>query len=335
MRPLGTPRSNTRLLWRRRLVALAVLVAVPLLGVIVALGASRGEDGSPRAEAGVAGAAGAGERAAQPKPPPPPELPRGGRTILPDFRVVALYGAPQAPQLGELGIGSPATAARKLERQAKPYARKSRPVLPAMELIAVIANGSAGPDGKYRTRQKDGTVRRYLRAARKAKALLLLDIQPGHSDFLTEARHLRKWLKEPDVGLALDPEWRMTGGQVPGTVIGSVSAKEVNATSAWLDQLTARYDLPQKLFLIHQFTDSMVPVPQLKRRRHLANVMNVDGFGGQEIKIEKYRAFARTAKKFRHGFKLFYEEDRRGGSQLMTPKQVMALRPRPDVVIYE
>ena len=60
------------------------------------------------------------ERAqATPTPEPPAELPRGGRRILPDFRVVAYYGAPQDTQLGALGIGTPAQAARKLERQAK------------------------------------------------------------------------------------------------------------------------------------------------------------------------------------------------------------------------
>ena len=111
-------------------------------------------------------------------------------------------------------------AAKKLERAAKPFARKSRPVLPAMELIAVVAAAHPGPGDRYNLRQPDSVIRRYLKAARKAKALLILDIQPGRSDFFTETKRLRKWLKEPDVGLALDPEWRMGPGQVPGQVIG-------------------------------------------------------------------------------------------------------------------
>ena len=93
-------------------------------------------------------------------------------------------------------------------------------MLPALELIAVIANADAGDDGMYRARQSDAVIRRYLRAARKAKAMLLLDIQPGRSDFFTETKRLERWLREPDVGLALDPEWRMQPGQVPGDVIG-------------------------------------------------------------------------------------------------------------------
>jgi hypothetical protein len=159
----------------------------------------------------------------------------------------------------------------------------------------------------------------------------VLDIQPGRSDFFTETRRLRKWLKEPDVGLALDPEWRMTEGQVPGQVIGRVGSREVNATTAWLDQLVTRYKLPQKLLLIHQFTDDMVPEAELKERPGLAYVLNVDGFGTQSLKIAKYHGFVAQAKQFRRGFKLFYSEDQK----TMTPAQVMRLEPRPDVVVYE
>ena len=111
-----------------------------------------------------------------------------------------------------------------------------------MELIAVAAAAHPGEGERYNTRQDDAVIRRYLRAAREAKALLVLDIQPGRSDFFTEATRLERWLQEPDVGLALDPEWRMGPGEVPGQVIGSVDAREVNAVSAWLSQLVERND---------------------------------------------------------------------------------------------
>ena len=300
--------------WRRRLTALGAVVAP----VAVA--------------AAVMGSGDEAERASQArKVPPAPELPRGGRSVFPEHRVVAYYGAPQDPQLGALGIGSPGGAVKRLERQARPYDRKRRPVLPALELITVIANADPGEDGMYRSRQRDAVIRRYLRAARRAKALLLLDLQPGRSDFFTEATRLEKWLREPDVGLALDPEWRVQEGEVPGQIIGSVGAREVNATSAWLAQLVAEHDLPEKLFVVHQFTDDMVPEQELKRRDGLAMVLNVDGFGGQEIKKAKYRDFTRQARDFFHGFKLFYEED----TDMMRPREVMRLRPKPVLVVYE
>jgi hypothetical protein len=303
---------------RRRLVALAVLLAVAAAVVALLL---RGGDEEP-----------APKKAAPEPAEKPVELPRGGRRLLPDQRIVAFYGAPQAHELGELGIGSPASAARRLERQAKPYARPGRPVLPAMELIAVVAAAHPEEDGRYNTRQDDSVIRRYLRAARRAKALLVLDIQPGRSDFLTEATRLEKWLREPDVGLALDPEWRMGPDEVPGKVIGSVEAREVNAVSAWLSRLVVRNRLPEKLFLIHQFTDDMVDDTRLQERAGLAMVLNADGFGTRELKRVKYHAFTSSPRRFFHtGFKLFYRED----TDLMQPRHVLRLRPPPDVVIYE
>ena len=303
--------------WRRRLTALGAVVA-PVAVAAAVMGSGGGDEDAQRASQDA-------------KPPPPPELPRGGRSILPEFRVVAFYGAPQDPQLGALGIGSPDSAVRRLQRQARPYDRKRRPVIPALELIAVIANAHPGADGMYRARQEDAVVRRYLRAARRAKALLLLDIQPGRANFFTETVRLRKWLKEPDVGLALDPEWRVSEGQVPGDVIGQVDSREVNATSAWLAQLVKRRNLPEKLFVIHQFTDDMVDDKELKQRDGLAMVLNVDGFGGREVKIAKYRNFARDAPDFAPGFKLFYEED----VNLLAPRDVMKMKPRPQLVVYE
>jgi hypothetical protein len=265
------------------------------------------------------------------KQPAPPQLPRGGREILPRYRVVAYYGAPQARELGALGIGTPDQAVRRLVRQARPYERKSRPVMPVLELITVVAAAHPGEDERYNMRQDDTVIRRYLRAARRAKALLVLDIQPGRSDFFTETTRLRKWLREPDVGLALDPEWRVQPGEVPGNVIGHVDSREINATTAWLDQLTARNRLPQKLLIVHQFTDDMVDETLLKPRDNLAMVLNADGFGSRPVKVSKYRRFTRQAPDFANGFKLFYEED----LGLMTPRQVLRLKPPPDVVVYE
>ncbi len=306
----------------RRLVAGALAGAVALASATAgALTGAGGNEGLPSSDAATPAATAE----------PPPQLPRGGRSIFPQHRVVAFYGAPQDEQLGELGIGTPDSAARRLERQAKAYAKPKRPVLPALELIAVIANADPGDDGMYRARQTDATIGRYLRAARRAKALLLLDIQPGRSDFFTETTRLRRWLREPDVGLALDPEWRVTDGQVPGQVIGRVDSREVNAVTAWLAQLAERNDLPEKLVVIHQFTDDMVDDTTLKPRDGLQIVLNADGFGTAPVKKSKYKAFTKRAPGFEPGFKLFYEED----VGLMTPRQVLRLRPPPDFVVYE
>jgi hypothetical protein len=262
-----------------------------------------------------------------------PQLPRGGRSILPEFRVFAHYGAPQAKQLGILGIGSPAAAGVRLNRQARAYAGKGRrPVLPAMELIAVIASAHPGADGKYRHRQTRKLVLTYLKAARRAKALLILDIQPGRANFVTEVKAFADVLIEPDVGLALDPEWRMRPTQVPGRVIGSVDASEINEVTAWLSDFVNAGNLPDKLVIVHQFTDGMIRRKKaLKVRPGIDMVLNADGFGTPAAKTATYGRVVRNRGPFHTGFKLFFVEDTR----LMSPKQVLRLRPQPEVVIYE
>jgi hypothetical protein len=299
----------------RRAVALAVL-AVLALAVSLGIGALR--DGPDQ------------RSSARPKPP---TLPGGGRQILPDHRVIALYGAPQDPQLGALGIGSPQEAARRLERQARPYRRGNRKVLPAFELIATIANASGGADGLYRTRQPRSVVRRYLRAARRAGAILILDIQPGRAEFMDEVRAFEDFLREPDVGLALDPEWSLRPPAVPGQEIGSTDASLVNETAAYLSTLVREGNLPQKLLVVHQFTEGMIENREelIETVPGVALVLNVDGFGGQEIKRAKYRDFSRSLPDIPHGFKLFYEED----TDLMSPRQVLSMRPQPALVVYE
>ena len=262
----------------------------------------------------------------------PAELPRGGREIVPRNRVVAFYGAPRDPELGALGIGSPNRVARRLERQASQYARPDRPVLPAFELISTLVTQEAGENGDHALHEEDSTIRRYLRAARAHEMLLILDIQPGYASFLDEARRLEPFLKQPEVSLALDPEWSMDPPQLPGQEIGSTDAETINEVSRYLSGIVRRHDLPQKLLVVHRFTEEMIESEeQLERHPGVALVVNVDGFGDRPNKVAKYRQLARERRSSFNGFKLFYEED----TNLMGPEQVLRLRPQPHLVVYE
>jgi hypothetical protein len=309
--------ARRRVYRQRRLVAAGVALLVVIVfvsGGLLAFGGDGG--GEPEAK----------------QEPERALLPRGGRTILPDFRVIAYYGAPQDDELGILGIGSPRHAAGRLERQARPYARGRRPVLPAFELIAAIVTSEPGDGGDHSMRQDDSTIRRYLRVARAHRMLLLLDIQPGYAPFLQEAKAFERWLKEPDVGLALDPEWSMKPPLLPAQEIGSTDAATVNAVSRYLSGVVRRNDLPQKLLVVHRFTGDMIQAEhQLERDPGVALVVNVDGFGDQPNKIAKYREFTRDLRRRYNGFKLFYHED----LNLMSPNQVLRLRPQPDLIVYE
>jgi hypothetical protein len=316
-------RVSPTVIWRRRAAALAVVAAVSTAAGI-AVGAGGDDGGGAAARETSAGADGG--RAA------PPQLPGGGRRLFPDRRVVAYYGNPRDDELGALGIGTPAQAGRRLLRQAKPYDRKTRHVLPAMELISSVATAAPGPDGLYRDQLSDATIRRYLRAARKIHGLLVLDIQPGRAQFGPDVERLARWLREPDVGLALDPEWHVDGANVPGKIIGSTTAETVNAAAAYLSHIVKAHNLPEKLLLVHRFTDDMIAGDErIRPFPGVATVVNVDGFGSQVVKVAKYDNFVKRTPHVHRGYKLFYEED----ADTMTPAEVMRMVPRPDVVVYE
>lgn len=251
-------------------------------------------------------------------------LPRGGM-------LVAYYGTAGSGALGVLGESSPDRAHRRLVRAAKPFERPDRPVRLVYELIVTIADAYPGKDGDYSHDISRAAVRTYVEAARNNGALLVLDIQTGRSDFLKVAKRWSWALAEPHVGLALDPEWRMGRRQVPGRVIGSVQAREVNRVSAWLSEIVVRRDLPEKVFMLHQFRTSMLPdVRRIVGRDGLEMIQHVDGFGTPGQKRDTFGVVARP-RQFAMGFKLFYDEDVR----LMSAKAVHRIRPHVRFVSYQ
>jgi hypothetical protein len=190
------------------------------------------------------------------------ETPRDGvlpRAHIFDGRMlVAYYGTAGTGALGVLGETSPDKAIARVRRAAAPFARNGLPAQPVFELIVTVADAHPGKDGDYNHDISRAAVQSWVDAARKAGALLVLDLQTGRADFPSVAKRWEWALREPHVGLAIDPEWRMGAGQVPGRTIGSVSAWEVNLTSRWLGDLTVSRGLPEKLFMVHQFRTSMI-----------------------------------------------------------------------------
>ena len=259
------------------------------------------------------------------------ELPRGGRRIFPRYRVVAFDGVPGNPALGPIGRMDGEQVARELERQAREYATADRELLPALHLIAVVAQADPGEDELYRQRLDDETIEEYLDVARRHDMLLLLDIQPGHADFIDEVEEFESFLREPDVGIALDPEWHLAEGELPGSDLGSVDAAEVNEVAEYMQEIAAEEDLPEKLLLVHQFDASMIEDRhEITDQGRVAVAFSIDGFGSPELKRGVYRRLAPRAPQ-RSGFKVFYEED----YPVMSPSEVLALRPRPQVIVYE
>jgi hypothetical protein len=265
-------------------------------------------------------------------PTGPSLLPGGGRRVFGGHRfLVAYYGTAETGALGVLGETRPEQMQRRVHRAAVPFRRPGRPVQVVYELIVTIADRAPGRDGDYSHDIDRRSVARYIRAAHRHGALLLLDLQPGRSDFLTVAKRWAWALKDPWVGLALDPEWRLGPHLVPAQVIGHVRAAEVNRTSAWLARLARRHHLPEKLFVLHQFRTTMIErIERVRGRDALAMVQHVDGFGTRREKMATYHAVQRPGQ-FTMGMKIFYDEDR----GRMGPAFVHAIRPRVRFVSYQ
>jgi len=263
------------------------------------------------------------------------QLPGGGQILFPGRLLVALYGHPDAPALGVLGQQDLSASIARARKVAAAYRALSRvPVVPALEIIATVAGARPGPDGDYSYRSSAASLRPWVRRATAAGMYVILDLQPGRASLLAQAKEYRSLLKLPDVGLALDSEWKLAPGQLPLHQIGSVSISEVNSVASWLAGLTARYRLPQKLLVLHQFRLSMIRGEHELDTRHedLAILIHMDGQGTPGDKLQTWQAVTAAAPAgVSFGWKNFYVKDH----PMMSPWQTMARTPRLSMISYQ
>lgn len=264
------------------------------------------------------------------------QYPGGGQRAFNDRLFIALYGAPGSGVLGVLGQQDVPKTVARAKALAEDYANlTTKTVVPTLEVITTVAAAQAGSGGDYSIEQSTSVIEPYIDAAAKAGMPVVLDLQPGRSDFLTQAKRYQQLLEKPNVGLALDPEWRLTANEVPLVQIGSVSADEVNRTSAWLAGLVKTQGLPPKLFVLHQFRfdmlanrgDIVVDRPQLD------TLIHVDGQGTQPAKQDTWNALHHNAPNgVGWGWKNFTKMDR----PMLTPKQTIdQVKPIPDLITYQ
>ena len=324
----------------RRLSRAAALITVSLLG---AAACARAPAAAPEAPA-----PGDTVRAPLPRPydpsvdPPPIEVrdPAALReaALLPRRRIVAFYGNPRSTRMGILGELPPDRMLARLDREVDAWRRADpgTPVQPALHLIAVMASASPGESGTYRVRMPARVIEQVLGWAERRDAIVFLDIQPGLSTVRQELPHLLPYLRRPNVHLALDPEWSMRSGQVPGKVIGSMDASQIQYAIDTLARLVDGLGLPPKVLVVHRFTQGMVTnLSRLRLNPRVQLVLNMDGWGPPSTKIRSYRDFVARAPVPFKGFKLFYRNDRRGGSRMMTPEEVLRLDPAPIYIQYQ
>ncbi|MGI9007365.1 MAG: hypothetical protein ACR2FU_14425, partial [Streptosporangiaceae bacterium] len=263
------------------------------------------------------------------------QLPGGGQVLFPGRRLLALYGYPGSPVLGALGEQSLTASIQRIRAIAARYRPLSRvPVIPAFELLATVAQSSPGRDGMYSYESPVSLLRPWVTRASAAGMFVVLDLQPGRASLLAEARRYRSLLRLPNVGLALDPEWKLQPGQLPLHQIGSVSITEVNSVVRWLAALTDRYHLPQKLLVLHQFRISMIGDERAldTSQDDLAIVIHMDGQGTPGDKLQTWHAVVANAPAGVYfGWKNFLVKDH----PTVTPRQTMDNHPLPVMISYQ
>ncbi len=265
-------------------------------------------------------------------------LPLAG-ALLPFNRIVAYYGNFYSAQMGVLGEYPEGQVLAMLASTSALWAAAdpSTPVIPAIDYIAVTAQGSPGPDGKYRLRMPPDQIEKAIDMANQLHGIVFLDVQVGDSNVETEVPLLAQYLKLPNVELSIDPEFAMHNGARPGTVIGSLDASDVNFAANFLANIVTQDNVPPKILVVHRFTQAMVtnyqnitPLPQVQV------VMDMDGFGPPAEKFTTYQDFIAPEPVQFTGFKLFFQNDIRvPGSHLLTPQEVLKLSPQPSYIQYQ
>jgi len=262
------------------------------------------------------------------------ELPGGGFLMFEGTRIVLLYGNPLTPVLGALGEQGPEESVVRAREIGAPYAADGREVIPGFEIIATVADATPGPDGNYSNEMDPEVIRPWIEVAAREGVYVVLDLQPGRTDFLTQAKLYEEFLRLPHVGLALDPEWRLEPDQVHLVEIGTVGADEVNSVVEWLAGIVRDEGLPQKMLLLHQFRLAMLQDRErIEKPTELAVTIQMDGQGLIDDKIATWEAMTAGTEGagWRWGWKNFYDED----SPTPTPDFVLDVKPTPVLVSYQ
>ncbi|MBC7897065.1 MAG: hypothetical protein H7066_16720 [Cytophagaceae bacterium] len=293
-------------------------------------------------------AAKAKAKPAKPRPPKParpaPEWPVKGPaplpgSILPARRIIAYYGNPRSTRMGILGEIRPDEMLRRLDKEVAAWTKadSTTPAIPALHLIVVVAQASAGADGKWRARMGDSLIAMVEEWAQRRNALLFLDIQVGKSTLQAELPRLAHWFAKPNVHLGIDPEFSMKTGHAPGKRIGTMDARDINYASEFLQELVTKHNIPPKVLVVHRFTRPMLTnYRNITLDPRVQIVVQMDGWGNKELKKGSYVNFVYSEPVQFTGFKIFYKNDvRKAGWTLMKPEDVLELNPRPLYIQYQ
>jgi hypothetical protein len=259
--------------------------------------------------------------------------------LLPFHRIVAYYGNFYSKRMGALGQYSTDEVISRLGNEVKKWqaADPNTPVIPAVDYIAVVAQGKPGKDGMYRARMPADQIQKAIDLGKKLNGLTFLDIQIGLSTVQSEVPLLDSYLALPDVHLAIDPEFATKNSGLPGKKIGSLDASDINFAANHLAEIVRKNNLPPKILVIHRFTQHMITnYKEIKPLPEVQIVIDMDGWGSQTKKQGTYQDWIAGQPVQFTGFKLFYQNDLKSPSTgLYTPAELMKFTPQPLFILYQ
>lgn len=259
--------------------------------------------------------------------------------LLPFNRILAYYGNFYSKGMGALGeYPAPEMISRlKAEVARWQAADPETPVIPAIHYIATTAQSEPGKEGLYTLRMPDSQIDHALDLASQVDGVVFVDLQVGLSTIQKELPLLDTYLAMPQVHLGIDPEFYMHSGRRPGEYIGTMDAADINWAAEYLAKIVREKNLPPKVLVIHRFTQGMVTNYQaIKPLPEVQVVIEMDGWGEPAKKVNTYSTVIAPEPVQFTGFKLFYKNDLRPPStRLMTPQEVLALKPSPIYIQYQ
>ena len=259
--------------------------------------------------------------------------------ILPFKRVIAFYGNLYSKKMGILGEYPPEELWKKIKVELENWRKADSltPLVPAIHYIVTVAQGTPTNTGFYCTRMPQQQIDSVLSIAKMGNAIVFLDIQVGQSNLRTEVLLLEKYLKIPNVHLAIDPEFSMKDSIVPGKKIGKLFAEDINYCVAYLQDLVKKNRLSPKILIVHRFTQGMVKNYQdIELCPEVQIVMNMDGWGCPELKLNTYNRYIYKEPVQFTGFKLFYKNDiKKFPNRMLTPSEILKLKPQPVYIQYQ
>lgn len=154
---------------------------------------------------------------------------------------------------------------------------------------------------------------------------------------LEAVQPILKFLKYPNVHIALDPEFKIPTHRryPPGKYIGHIFGNDVNKVQEAMQNFLIENKIEGKrMLLVHMFHKRMLRKKEDVKNYDLINLTyNVDGHGRAHTKIRIYNSlYDEEANKIAQGgFKIFFKNDKK---PLMNPKQILGMEPVKGSIIW-